>query len=347
MDTHAELRGSINCVVRLEEKVMHMPKKAQDIITEPLQNEIHNLKLQLAEHKARLRSYYNTIEKISSDWRNEFVLVTPKPKKIKSDYGIRVIVADVHGSHVDTFALGALLDDLSKIGHLVTSGIFLGDILDCGGVMSRFQKASTYEFADTYKRDVSAANQTINKIMALTPNATWDYVEGNHEWHVERFAANTFPTQEDANFFLEMMGPKTLLGLEKRGINYYKTFDFYDGLGVQGTIKRGKCYFTHGFSHAKHAAHAHLIKTGNNIVYGDTHKAQSHVGANVEHPTIGAWCPGCLCKLQPIYGHGNGPTGWSHGYGLQFYRKGGEFMHWNVTISKGRSMVTDVSGVFK
>lgn len=48
------------------------------------------------------------------------------------------------------------------------------------------------------------------------------------------------------------------------------------------------------------------------------------------------------CKLQ---GEGrleviiHEPTAWSHGYGLQFVNKGGEFTHLNVPIDAGKSFI--------
>ena len=47
-----------------------------------------------------------------------------------------------------------------------------------------------------------------------------------------------------------------------------------------------------------------------------------------------AYCPWCLCTLQPLWRHTQ-PTNWSHGYGLQFVSKGGEFIHLNVPIDGG------------
>jgi hypothetical protein len=51
-----------------------------------------------------------------------------------------------------------------------------------------------------------------------------------------------------------------------------------------------------------------------------------------------AWCPGTLAKLQPLYMH-TSPTSWSHGYGLQFVSSSGVFMHLNVPIHKGKSLL--------
>jgi hypothetical protein len=57
---------------------------------------------------------------------------------------------------------------------------------------------------------------------------------------------------------------------------------------------------------------------------------------------IGAWCPGTLAKLQPLYRH-TAPTSWSHGYAVQFINERGNFLHINVPIIQGRSILSDVA----
>jgi hypothetical protein len=95
-------------------------------------------------------------------------------------------------------------------------------------------------------------------------------------------------------------------------------------------------------STAKHAASVHLIKFGGNVVYGHTHRADSFVDRTVTEGVIGAWSPGCLCKLQPYWMHTN-LTGWSHGYGLQLVAGDGSFLHINVPIIDGRSYLVQLT----
>jgi hypothetical protein len=113
------------------------------------------------------------------------------------------------------------------------------------------------------------------------------------------------------------------------------------GLSVPGTIRLGKCFFTHGISHSQHAAAQHLRRFGANVVFGHVHRSQAIVERTVTSDGFGAWCPGTLAKLQPLYRH-TAPTSWSHGYAVQFVnRRTGTFLHFNVPIFKGRSILLE------
>jgi hypothetical protein len=56
---------------------------------------------------------------------------------------------------------------------------------------------------------------------------------------------------------------------------------------------------------------------------------------------IRAWNPGCLCQLQPLWCHTR-PTDWNHGYGVQSVLPSGEFLHINVPIIEGRSLLMPI-----
>src|SRR5678816_568017 len=99
----------------------------------------------------------------------------------------------------------------------------------------------------------------------------------------------------------------------QRGIAYYKRSEHYMGISIPGCIKLGRCFFVHGISASKHAAATHLARFGTNVVFGHIHRSQSVVERSVTSDGFGAWCPGTLAKLQPLYKHTE-PSSWSHGY---------------------------------
>ena len=136
--------------------------------------------------------------------------------------------------------------------------------------------------------------------------------------------------------------PTNVLHTAKRGIRYYKHGVRYDDCRIPATIRRGKCYFTHGFSHGKNAAAAHLAKFGANIVFGHVHKILSASDRTVSAGEIGAHSPGCLCELQPLWRH-SAPTDWSHGYGVQLVKPCGDFLHINVPIIDGKSYLVNLT----
>jgi hypothetical protein len=168
----------------------------------------------------------------------------------------------------------------------------------------------------------------------------WHYLEGNHEQHVERWAARNFESKKDADALLEVFGPEAVLNLKRRHIRYYRRQTHYDEISIPGCIRVGKCHFVHGISHSKHAAATTLARFGASVVFGHIHRSQSVVERSVTCNGYGAWCPGTLARLQPLYKHTE-PSSWSHGYAVQYVRPSGNFLHINVPILNGESMLSE------
>ena len=266
--------------------------------------------------------------------------------RIRQGTFLRVVVPDFHGEHIDPDARAAFLGDMTRLGSEVEEIVFLGDGLDCGGTFSTHQRTYTNEMTESYEGDVAAANAFLETTLARLPALKWrGYLEGNHEQHVERWAARNFERRKDAEMILEAIGPEKVLDLKKREVYYFRRALIYQNLGIQGTIKRGKVFFTHGISANRHATATHLDRFADNVVHGHTHRSQAIVGRTVRSSCIGAWCPGTLAKLQPLYRHTT-PTDWSHGYGLQFVsRTGGSFLHFNVPLYSGKSLLSEVTRI--
>lgn len=255
---------------------------------------------------------------------------------------VRVILPDSHGEHVDLAARDACVSDIKSLNPDQIVG--LGDHLDCAGTFSTHQRTYTNEMAESYDSDCKAANRFLDLIQKAAPRAEFFYLEGNHEQHVERWASRTFERKKDAENLLERFGPAAVLDLKARGIHYFKRSEHYMGISIPGTIKLGRCFFVHGISHSKNAASVHLARFGCNVVFGHVHRSQSVIERTVTSDGFGAWCPGTLAKLQPLYKHTE-PSSWSHGYGVQFVAPSGAFLHLNVPIHKGKSLLLDVAKV--
>lgn len=252
---------------------------------------------------------------------------------------VTVIVPDSHGAHIDVSAKAAFVQDCKRLAP--NRIVMLGDHVDCAGVFSTHARAYTDEMSESYEDDCAAANALLDEIQAAAPSAEIHYLEGNHEQRVERWAASTFSSEKDAKALLAKYAPAAMLRLRKRGIRYYKRSESYMGLSIPGTIRLGKCFFVHGVSHSKHAAATHLARFGASVVFGHVHRSMSVIERTVTSDGFGAWCPGTLAKLQPLYAH-TSPTSWSHGYGVQFSNASGRFLHLNVPIHKGESLLVGV-----
>lgn len=253
---------------------------------------------------------------------------------------VLIDVPDSHGEHIDIPTRDALCADIERLSPDVI--VLGGDHLDCAGTFSTHQRSYTNEMAESYTDDCKAANRFLDMIQRRAPKAQIHYLEGNHEQHVERWASRTFLSHKDAVKALDFLGPENVLHLKDRGIRYYRRSTMYQGLSIPGTIKIGKCYFVHGISHSANCAQVHLARFNANVVFHHVHTPQSYVTRTVTSEGFGAWCSGTIAKLQPLYKHTE-PTRWAHGYGVQFHAKSGNFLHLNIPIHKGKSLLLDVS----
>lgn len=257
----------------------------------------------------------------------------------------RVIIPDSHGEHIDLEARDVFVRDLREINPQEI--VMLGDHLDCGGTFSSHQRNYTHERTESYADDVAAANVFLDLIQAAAPDAEIHYLEGNHEAHVERWASRNFESYKDAQLALDRLGPEAVLDLKRRGIKYYRSSEFHCGLSVRGSIKIGKCFYTHGIAHSKHASATHRERFGAPVVHGHTHRSQGDIGRTVTSDLTAGWCPGTLAKLQPLYRH-TAPTDWTHGYGLQLASlSSGRFLHINVPIVNGDSLLHALTGALQ
>jgi len=255
--------------------------------------------------------------------------------RLKGDK-VEVIFGDVHGHHHDPDAFAAMLGDLTIIrpDRIVIGG----DFMDCGGFLAEHHTLGyVAESEDSYEMDMAISNRLLTDIQEAANDPEVDYIEGNHEWRVERWAlTQRLAHHKDVELLRRTFCAEHVLRLKDRGVRYFSMAQKHDGLTVPGTIKRGKLYLTHKLAGGSDAAESALKKMGGNVVFFDTHRATfkpryiPHVGQ------VAAWNPGCLCKRQPTYANTN-PTGWTHGYLVRFIAASGAFQMVNMTIADGVS----------
>lgn len=269
-------------------------------------------------------------------------LYVAKPTKRRKDDWTRVIIPDSHGAHIARHAAAAFLADLKRLDP--DEIVMLGDHLDCGGFLAQHQTMGFIAETNTsYEADLEATNSFLDLIISNAPRARIHYIQGNHEARVEKWCVTaSLRHSRDAKGLLDVFGPEARLKLKERGISYYLTNGRYHGLPVPGTIKLGRCAFTHGISFGRHATHDHAVRFGLSVVHGHTHRSQSAIIRTVGGGVVGAWCPGCLCQLQPLY-MATSPSDWSHGIGIQVVAKSGRFMHINCPIIDGQSLLFNLN----
>jgi predicted phosphodiesterase len=256
---------------------------------------------------------------------------------------IRVIVPDSHGCFIEQEAADAFIEDVRHLDP--DEVVMLGDHVDCSAIFSQHPRNYLDDLVYSYEDDVGAADKFITAIEKAAPRAVRhgaiDYLEGNHEQHVERWISRTLQHAKDAEAMRDLLSPDRRLRLKERGIKYYRAAQFHHGLPIRGAIRKGKCVFLHGYRANKYATASHLDDLAVNLVHGHTHRSQSFVKRTISGE-IGAWCPGTLAQLQPLYQHTSQST-WSHGYGLQIVdEKTGMFCHVNVPIARGKSVLRTI-----
>lgn len=254
---------------------------------------------------------------------------------------IRVVIPDSHGCFIDEAAAGAFLADLRSIDP--DEIVMLGDHVDCSGFLAEhFVLGATVEATYSYEDDIAAANRFLDEIQKAAPRARIHYLEGNHEARVERWCVtHSLRHAKDAEALRNLYAPDARLALGRRGITFYRRSARHMDLPIPGTIQLGKCFFAHD-GKGEHAAAGMVRRFGAPVVFGHIHRQQAIMVRTVASGVIGAWCPGCLCQLQPTYGHVT-ISDWSHGYGLQTVLPSGVFQHTNALILDGVSLLPRVA----
>ena len=296
-------------------------------------------------HQTRIRDLELQVERLECSLAHARKTrpVTPKQVKGKAAKGsyVRVFCPDTHGHSIDPAAAAAFLKDLKLLRPRKL--YLLGDHLDCSGFLSQhFTLGHLSELEHTYEDDVASCNDFLDRVQAaIDPQCSIIYLEGNHEARIEKWIINAvLRNGQDGAFLRRLMGPEAVLHLDKRNIRYISKGKFYDGCKIQGTIKDGSLYITHGTRHGRGAAQSMLQRFGANVVFGHIHRLMSASSRTVAGGEIHAWSCGCLSLQQPTYMHCD-PSEFVQGYGIQIVR-GRSYLHVNVPITDG---VSSLSGL--
>jgi hypothetical protein len=266
--------------------------------------------------------------------------VSPVKRKREREDRVIVVFPDVHGAHLDRYAVGAFLGDLSLIDPDMVVG--LGDLVDCGGFLAQhhvwgFVADASYSYED----DLKQAGAFLDDVQNAAPSAEVHALEGNHDLRPEKWAVTQSLRQRgDAEFLRRLVAPQEILGFAKRGIRYYRRSETYGDCTVQGAFKIGHLTFMHGLLNGGNQPSRVLDRFGTSVCYGHTHQIASHIKRGPNGP-IGAYNIGTLARLQPLYAHGS-PTLWAHGYGVVVMARSGRFQFIQVNIVNGESLLPEM-----
>lgn len=292
--------------------------------------------LKRSEKSARMRA--EEAEKLIADHHASRFDI-PK-QKIRKHQGkgsfVRVFFTDTHGASLDSKAWAAFIRDMEilKPRELIHGG----DIVDCGGWLSAHHTMHyVAETSYTYSDDIIAGNLMFDQIQAAAPQAKMWAIQGNHDARLEKFCVTAaMRNTADAEMLRKSLDPEFLLHTAQRGIEWIKRSKTYGGAAIAGSVRRGRCWYTHPQSSSKHHAANMVQKFADNVVFGHTHRRDSYPAVDVNGNEHGAWNPGCLC-VKRKYWHHSEPSRHNHGYHIQLTNADGSFLPINVPIMNGKS----------
>lgn len=179
-----------------------------------------------------------------------------------------------------------------------------GDIIDADGLHGvDSMKAEAVDLA-WYKRDCELIKGIMVKLAKAAPDATFIYLEGNHEERYARLARKYPKVFGDTFNFMRDAIPLPMLTQWIPYGNYDSFFEFGDTLFVHGTVWPD--------NHAKLYALRHVPYK---VVYGHLHHFQAYTThrANPRMNPRYAVTAGCLCELTPEWKKGE-PHQWTNGF---------------------------------
>lgn len=224
------------------------------------------------------------------------------PKRVETC----AVLNDIHIPFEDASLLNAVLKALSDIKPEVI--ILNGDIMDCFAI-SRFQKSLEAD-EGSFAAELREGRKFLAKLRGENPNADIIYVEGNHEFRLQKLMDELGMKERSKYDWLpSLVSMSKLLKLDEYNIYYVS------GNG-EAWVEYGNTIIGH-FNRANKRAGATgnnllLDKTGQNTVQGHIHRAA------VVHKTLGKnhhwWAVEnpCITKTQDA-GYVNMPD-WQQGF---------------------------------
>lgn len=319
---------------------------AQNVSSEDAIRRVIDAKAKLKEALDEVAALKKDREELLAEYsdmvnRRTVAMSPAEPRKHMAGDSIRVSCGDLHGMRADQDAASAFLSDLKMLDP--DEIVLGGDILECGGWLAKHQPVGFIALSDySYQEDVGAANSFIDAVQDAAPRAMIHYIEGNHEERVERWIVDeVMSNKRDAQFMHDLVSPRRLLQLDRRGIRYYSRSDVYGEGLPRGWLRLGKMCFTHELGKSQNAANDAVRKAGSNVTFFHTHRADTYT---VVFPGVGlcaAFNPGCLCLMQPVWQNSD-PTNWSQGYSIEYISKSGNFQQVNAKIWRGESLATSI-----
>jgi hypothetical protein len=247
-----------------------------------------------------------------------------------------LVIPDTHAPLIDRAALDCVLQAIMLVRP--NRIIHLGDVGEWEGAnhhrFENVRKPEPSEIAHAIRKDVRAIRRTLldplDRICKEAGVENKDLTIGNHDIWPDRFVeanpdyANTIFTGASGYTF------KQLFDWGARGWRLYPAGQL---------MQIGELRFYHGHLYGGiHHARTHLLKLGVNVIYGHHHSVKYD---SVTHANgiKGAWCLGCLKRVDPASNQwlGNRITDWGHAFAVvDWYGSKGYFTVHMANIVEGK-----------
>lgn len=267
--------------------------------------------------------------------RDLFMMSDQKPElkkpSLPSNYDI-LVIPDVHSYDRDKIAVDLLFthvfDYISK-EYNIKKVIQLGDLLECGE-FSRYGQTNIQETIENVESELTwAVKEFWNPLKSTFDSSEMYFVEGNHEFRWHNYILSNIKKKKIQEFAATQFDPCTVF--KNHGIfctPYGEEDAAHSALHITDDLVA-----VHGWSHAKHAADAHLNKMvgSTSVIFGHTHRIQSFVRRDtLTGKFAGAWSFGALEKTGMYYQKGI-PSDHALGFGLICVR-GNSFSVFTIPI---------------
>jgi predicted phosphodiesterase len=181
-----------------------------------------------------------------------------------------VIIPDTHLPYEDKRAYNIMLQAVKALQPDII--VILGDYLDCKAVTGHGLKPK--ERALMLQDELAYGAEKIRELRKIAPKAQIFYIEGNHEFRIDRYVTKNAPALDG------LFSVAKELDLDNLDIQVVRYGDF---------LRIDHLCFTHDLGRAGENAHRHARKkVHGNIVIGHTHRMGIEYEGSLKGPHLGA-----------------------------------------------------------
>lgn len=193
--------------------------------------------------------------------------------------------------------------------------VILGDFADFYSVMSHQKDAEMARYQ--LEKEVEAVNTKLDELDDLFPKAKKIYIQGNHEYRLERYISSRCPE------LFNLIKCEELFKFDARWNWLWIPYGPHQLYSIMG----GKLHARHeplasGVNHARGS----IQKAGISHVYGHVHQRQECESVMLDGSRIRAYCPGWLGdQRKPSFQYVKNHHQWSLGFSVTTHMPNGNW----------------------